>query len=106
MDGGTGQNEVKVTIAVSEDLFDAAREHVEAGDLAVTCILSQHVPLGNGAPREALECTVETLYSGGWIACSTALALAEALGVPARDIGRLLDLLRIKVKRCSLGLFE
>lgn len=51
------------------------------------------------------ECTVDTLHPGGRIPCATALALAESCGVPGKTIGRLLNLLEIKVRDCQLGCF-
>ncbi|MHC4855541.1 MAG: hypothetical protein ACYS72_03965 [Planctomycetota bacterium] len=47
----------------------------------------------------------ETLYAGGWIACRTALAMAQKLELPTVQIGALLNHLNIKVKNCSLGCF-
>lgn len=55
---------------------------------------------------ERRECTDKTLESGGWIECSTALALAERLPLPARQFGALLDRLDIKIRACSLGCFQ
>ena len=106
MDGGTGQEDVMLTIVVPDNLLDVVRNHIGSGNLADRCTLSQQSSLGNNTSKKRPECTTETLHSGGWIACPTALALAENLGVPPPKVGRLLDLLKIKVKRCSLGLFE
>ena len=52
------------------------------------------------------ECNLDTLYSGGWIACRTALNLAEKLEIPTIQIGALLNHLKIKIKHCSLGCFQ
>jgi hypothetical protein len=48
---------------------------------------------------------LQTLYSGGWIGCGTALTLAGKLEVPTVQMGALLNHLKIKVKNCSLGCF-
>ena len=52
------------------------------------------------------ESDLSTLYSGGWITCETARSLAPRLGVSLAQMGRLLDLLDVKVRRCSLGCFR
>jgi len=51
------------------------------------------------------ESDLDTLYSGGWIACRTALSLAKKLELPTSQLGLLLNHLDIKVKNCSLGCF-
>ncbi len=48
---------------------------------------------------------LKTLYAGGWVACETALALADRLGISPASMGKLIDLLDVKVRRCSLGCF-
>ncbi|MFH0821757.1 MAG: hypothetical protein V2B18_03330 [Pseudomonadota bacterium] len=44
--------------------------------------------------------------SEGRMACRTAMAIAEEAGVPKREVGRLLDELKIKVHSCQLGCFD
>jgi hypothetical protein len=51
------------------------------------------------------ECGVGTLHPGGRIPCAAALGLAESCGVPGKTVGRLLNLLEIKVRDCQLGCF-
>lgn len=45
------------------------------------------------------------LRAGGRIDCSTALAMAEELRADSRSIGRLLNLLGIRIRNCQLGCF-
>jgi len=52
------------------------------------------------------ESDLDTIYSGGWIACETARALAKKLGIPVRQMGKLLNHLDVKIRRCSLGCFK
>ncbi len=42
----------------------------------------------------------------GHITCAAALAIARALGVEPRVVGRICDELHIRVRSCSLGLFD
>lgn len=39
------------------------------------------------------------------ILCAGALAIAKSLGVPALEVGRLADKLKIKISKCQLGCF-
>ena len=54
-----------------------------------------------GAP-----CTRETLHHGGRIDCSTALAMADQHRVASGSIGRLMNLLGIRIRNCQLGCFQ
>ncbi|HNW84845.1 MAG TPA: hypothetical protein PLO19_04175 [Candidatus Cryosericum sp.] len=42
----------------------------------------------------------------GHITCAAALAIARTLNVDPRVVGRICDDLHIRVRSCSLGLFE
>jgi hypothetical protein len=54
-----------------------------------------------GAP-----CTLGVLHPGGRIDCSIALALADRSGAPSEAIGRLMNLLGIRIRNCQLGCFQ
>ena len=58
------------------------------------------------AADEPRRCTLSRLYVGGFIACETARALALRLGLRVGQMGKLLDHLHIKVRRCGLGCFK
>lgn len=65
-------------------------------------------PAGDLCIAEAepkMECDSRTLHPGGRITCAVALSMAKACAVPGKTIGRLLDLLEIKVRDCQLGCF-
>jgi len=50
-------------------------------------------------------CDPHTLAPGGRILCADALEMAPLMGIPSKDLGKLLDHLEIKVRSCSLGCF-
>lgn len=54
---------------------------------------------------EKLESSVSVLYSGGWIACATARAIARKIDITLPQLGEILDYLKVKVKQCGLGCF-
>ncbi|MBM3309946.1 MAG: hypothetical protein FJY80_00385 [Candidatus Aminicenantes bacterium] len=45
------------------------------------------------------------LTEDGGLACADAFALAEALAVSPGEVGRMADVLGVKLRRCQLGLF-
>ena len=52
------------------------------------------------------QCDLCTLYSGGWITCTTARAMASKLKIAPRQIGELLNHLNVKIRECELGCFK
>lgn len=55
--------------------------------------------------REGI-CSLEHLVPGGKILCPTALEMAEKYHVSPGSIGRLMNLLQIKIHECQLGCFR
>lgn len=51
-------------------------------------------------------CTTERLIPGGRVVCATALEMAALYQAPPAAIGRLMNLLKIKVRECQLGCFK
>lgn len=48
---------------------------------------------------------LETIYSGGWVACEAGRALAGKLQITVGQMGRLLNYLDVKIRKCELGCF-
>ena len=57
-------------------------------------------------PATRRECTVETIWAGGWISCSVARAAAGRMGISGRTMGGLLYALDVKIRQCELGCFR
>jgi len=55
--------------------------------------------------KAALSKKVEVLSKNGKISCKQALKLAEEEGISSRDLGNLLNELKVKVMGCQLGCF-
>jgi hypothetical protein len=70
-------------------------EIVSEGECAVRVVQSEG----------RVESDPGTLQSGGWIKCETAREMAGRLNIDTRQMGRLLDLLDVKVRECGLGCF-
>jgi hypothetical protein len=77
--------------------------HREALDWVVVDPPAGDLCIVEAAPKT--ECDELVLHPGGRIPCAVALGLADSFGVPGKVVGRLLNLLEIKVRDCQLGCF-
>ncbi len=55
--------------------------------------------------REELKEKIRTAAPEGRISCAAAMRLAEELVISRRDMGKLLNELKIKITNCQLGCF-
>jgi hypothetical protein len=55
--------------------------------------------------REELKARIKAAAPEGKIACAAAMRLAEELVISRKDMGQLLNELKIKIKQCQLGCF-
>jgi len=96
---------MSVTIAVPPDLSERVAEFITAQALAI-----EVVPEGSGTVQvvpsaDRQQSDPSTLRAGGWITCPDAFALASKLDVPTRVVGKLFNVLDIKIRECQLGCF-
>jgi hypothetical protein len=59
----------------------------------------------NEADRDAVESALRSKAEDGTIACHDALATAAEFGMDSREVGRLLNEMKIKICHCQLGCF-
>jgi len=55
--------------------------------------------------KEDVKGKLQAAAPEGRIACAAAFRLAEELGISRKDLGELLNELRIKITNCQLGCF-
>ena len=55
--------------------------------------------------REELLAKIQAAAPEGKISCAAAMRLAEELVISRKDMGKLLNELKIKIKQCQLGCF-
>jgi len=55
--------------------------------------------------QEELQVKIRAAAPDGRIACAAAFKLAEELGLSRKDLGELLNKLKIKIGQCQLGCF-
>lgn len=57
-------------------------------------------------PEPGQTCDRRILFPQGRIDCATALALAEEHEIESQSVGRLMNLLAIRIGKCQLGCFQ
>ena len=57
------------------------------------------------AQLDKLEQHLYEISKENRIHCSTALAIAKSLGIPAGEVGKAANRLKIKISKCQLGCF-
>ncbi|UCG50058.1 MAG: hypothetical protein JSU94_09780 [Phycisphaerales bacterium] len=82
------------------------REFLATEAIGIEMVVDRSCGLNVVPCTDRRECDLNTLYPGGWITCETARAAARNLGISFSQMGKLLDHLNIKVRRCSLGCFQ
>lgn len=93
-------------ISVTEELKSGLEGFINENGVQLEVVTDGEASIKAEKCSEPIECTASTLYSGGWIGCHTALALADKLGVESRKFGKMMDHLDIKVRRCQLDCFD
>jgi hypothetical protein len=57
------------------------------------------------AQLDKLEQRLYEMSKENRLHCSTALAIAKSLGIPAGEVGKAANRLKIKISKCQLGCF-
>ncbi len=55
--------------------------------------------------QEEIKARIKAAATEGRITCPTAMSLAKELGISRKEMGELLNELRIKITQCQLGCF-
>ena len=97
---------MKKQIYVEVSIVDQLREFLETAGIDIAVVTDGNYDLAVVQSKDRQESDLDTVYSGGWIACETARGLAKKLQIPVGQMGKLLDHLDVKVRRCGLGCFE
>ncbi len=97
---------MKKQICSETSIAEQLREFLEREKVDIGFVTGQEgdVEVVKGDNRK--EGNLNIIYSGGRITCETALALAEKLQISARQMGKLLNYLDVKICSCSLGCFK
>ncbi|HVP38876.1 MAG TPA: hypothetical protein VMS93_06785 [Candidatus Saccharimonadales bacterium] len=99
-------NPIPITFGTSAAHRASLQKFLEAEGLPWALVEAPGGTLNLVEQDPPAECDVARLFPGGRILCSVALAMAETYQAPAGSIGRLMNLLKIKIHDCQLGCFR
>jgi hypothetical protein len=58
------------------------------------------------ADRKQIEAAVLEKAKGGKIPCAACFKIAEEFGISKKELGEILDEMKIRIGQCQLGCFE
>ena len=97
---------MKKRIYVESPLKDKIIEFINNDNIGMEIVNAQPCDIKIILCRERLESDLDTIYSGGWIACEIARNLAKKMELSLSQMGNLLNHLDVKIRKCSLGCFK
>ena len=97
---------MKKQICVETSIANQLREFVDAEEIKIAVVTEGNYDVAVVKCDDRKESDLNTIYSGGWITCETACASAKKLAIPVMQMGKLLDHLDVKIRRCGLGCFK
>ncbi|MHC4122562.1 MAG: hypothetical protein ACYSSI_03235 [Planctomycetota bacterium] len=97
---------MKKRICIEASMADKLEEFLKAEEIKIEVLTQGDCDVRIFPCEARKESDLNTIYSHGWIGCETARALAAKLGVPVGQMGKLLNYLDVKIRKCGLGCFE
>ncbi len=97
---------MKAELGVPEEMLEEVRAFIQSRAVTLDVAATTDAAVVVVRTAERQESDLKTLQAGGWIACPTALAMAQKLHMPPAELGKLLDFVNVKIKACSLGCFK
>lgn len=97
---------MRAALSVPEPLLASVRQLVAGEEIALDVVCGGQCAVRVEQGNERLESDLTTLHAGGWITCPAAQAVASKLQISNGAMGKILNLLQIKIRRCDLGCFE
>lgn len=94
------------SLAVPQSMATSVGEFLATESIPLDVVTSGVGTVRVEASTTRQQCRTDVLYTGGWIACSDALTIADVLDIGAGNMGKLLNRLDIRVRRCQLGCFR
>lgn len=97
---------MSATLSVPQTLADSVRALAADEALPLTVVTHDDADVRVVQSPQRRQSTVTVLEAGGWIACGTAMQVAQTLDLRPRQLGKLLDRLDVRIRACQLGCFE
>ncbi len=97
---------MKKRIYVEIPLKDKLLEFISDENIDVEIVTGQPCDIKVIRSDERIESDLDTIYSGGWIACEVARSIAKKINISLSQMGALMNRLDVKIRKCSLGCFK
>ena len=97
---------MKKQICVDVSIAEQLREFLNVEGIKIEVVTEGHCNVAVVQCEDRKESDLNSIYSGGWITCDTARVSAKKLGIPVMQMGKLLDHLDVKIRKCGLGCFQ
>ena len=97
---------MKSKIFVPASIISPLQEFFNNEGIAIEIVTDQRGDVTVIQGNDCRECNSDTIFSGGWITCEMARSLARQMKISLGQMGKLLNHLDVKVRRCSLGCFK
>jgi len=96
---------MKTKLNVPVSMVEQLREFLDKEAIQLELVTDGSADVKVLECEERKKSDMKTIYSGGWIPCETARAMAGKLGITIRHMGKLLTHIDTKIRECGLGCF-
>ncbi len=97
---------MKKRVCVEISIADKLREFLDREKIDIDIVTDQPCDIKVIQCDDRRESDLDAIYSGGWITCEMARSLAKRTEISLDQMGKLLNQLDVKIRRCSLGCFK
>ncbi len=97
---------MKKLICVEASIAYQLREFLDVEEIKIGIVMNRNYDVAVVQCNDRRKSNLDTIYLGGWITCETARNLAKKIDISLGQMGKLLDHLDVKIRRCSLGCFK
>jgi hypothetical protein len=97
---------MKKRIYAEVSLKDKLLEFVNNENIDIEIVTDSSCDVKIVQSRERIQCSLDTIYSGGWIDCEMARSMAKKMEISLSQMGNLFNHLNVKIRKCSLGCFK
>ena len=97
---------MKSKICVPDSIASSLQKFLEIERIDLEIVSEQQCDIKIIQCNDRRESNLDTIFSGGWVTCEMARSLAKKMEISLGQMGKMLDHLDVKVRRCSLGCFQ
>jgi hypothetical protein len=97
---------MKKQLCIEISTAEQLREFLDREKIGIDIVTDQPCDVKVIRCDDRRESDSDTIYSGGWITCEMARSLAKKMKISLGQMGKLLNHLDVKIRRCSLGCFK